>query len=150
MMLSMFQTSGSLLLFCGTDLKNLHNYGKKKIWTKWEFSKREIFYRTLFDECESLIDETEHCWNPLLDPKFLFERTICCLLLRQLQLSTAATGVTTTIYIQLLYTSQKYLTICKNVVRARKRAFDRTVSVPLQVRTDDDADNEGVMMVTGG
>ena len=36
------------------------------------------------------------------------------------------------------------------MVRARKRAFDRTVSVPLQVRTDDDADNEGVMMVTGG
>ena len=30
MMFSMFQTSGSLLLFCGTDLKNLHNYGKKK------------------------------------------------------------------------------------------------------------------------
>ena len=35
-------------------------------------------------------------------------------------------------------------------MRARKRAFDRTVPVPLQVKTDNDADNEGVMMVTGG
>ena len=34
-------------------------------------------------------------------------------------------------------------------MRARKRAFDRTVSAPLQVRTDNDADNEGVMVTVG-